>query len=853
MLVQGNFYPARTYSDSMGSWALDSNTTAQKIVQFFDGDLRIGSEFLLTTNSTRALEFNPPITFHGGTIGVSAYQTTSGSDFGVTIDGTEYLFDVPTGSTASLHTFNIPAGNIEAMGMSASNIGWCAVQLNGITLTNDIDQGDPVKVTATDVSAKTITVDGGEWDVSNQSRVWSATGWTNPSSSENYAGSNAFDGNLETRAGGDTTDYTVYTFDPPLAFTDKVRIYGDLDTRGSTNPDIKANNTSVTGVANNVGLKDANQKWYEVLTDGGTLTSVSVKSVSGTYWGFINAIEVDGRLLVDAVNDSQVWSEGQQTNPDTNRSLTNLFNNDRSTIVAAPASPENATNLISLENTIDVNTTVFLYTTTANYNSGPYVLLLNGIEQGRFTPSGKIPSGYNEVLGMTGKSFNQISLSRSGSTGSGLAEIRVDGKLLIDPGTRDLGDTKVSTVTPKQGSGTVSDITGSVVTVSPYTDNCFKEGQYLTVNKTVNVTPNTDPIASYTSGTKTLVFDGPTNLGQFANGDEVYMTDADGNPATLNAETDTIESVVPIDTSTYLYKAHTEQVALNTLTWDNANQGPEEATAGSQPTTEFAVSFWTFIKFTGPTKLNYGVPNSGSLKTVSYFYSDDGVTWTFDSYYNQSGGNPSGPFADSINSAVYWAIAYQSGADNPVNLNAAPSASLTPDSWYQYTIPAPNISLNFPGDVSTNPDLRYFSAGDVVQSSNWIQGQQWSATNDGNAKSGEGWDRSFNGKTSGGATVANIGGTTVLTLPVDVTFTKLEVFGNNRDQAGSTRLYYTDTDYVSTWGLIPSGGSANLGWGDVTSAFDGVTKVLKKIAVINNGDNDPSRTCAIRVRRKASS
>ena len=121
----------------------------------------------------------------------------------------------------------------------------------------------------------------------------------------------------------------------------------------------------------------------------------------------------------------------------------------------------------------------------------------------------------------------------------------MDGKFVIDQGIRDFGDSKVSTLTAKQGSGTVSDITGAQVTVTPVLDNCFKEGQYLTVNKTVNVSPVTDPIATYTKGTKTLTFDDAKDLVQFANGDAVYMSDASGtlaNPTFTTSEVANVSS-----------------------------------------------------------------------------------------------------------------------------------------------------------------------------------------------------------------------------------------------------------------------------------------------------------------------
>ena len=90
--------------------------------------------------------------------------------------------------------------------------------------------------------------------------------------------------------------YSVYTFANPISYSSSVRIYGDLDTR-STDPDIKANNTSVTGVTDNVGLDSSNKKWYTVLSGSGTLSTVSLNQHGG-YVAAIYAIEVDGTVLV---------------------------------------------------------------------------------------------------------------------------------------------------------------------------------------------------------------------------------------------------------------------------------------------------------------------------------------------------------------------------------------------------------------------------------------------------------------------------------------------------------------------------------------------------------------------------
>ena len=296
-VVQGTYLPARTYSDSWVDGRY-SNTSAQGIVEFFDGNLRLGQTYKLTTNSTRALEFDPPIVFSGGTVGVSAYQTTTGSNFGITIDGTEYLFAVPTSSNASLHTFSIPAGNIEAMGMSATNIGWNAVQLNGNTLTNNIEQGGAVKVTSTDVSSKTIIVDGGSWDTSNQSQVWS-TNVTDAQGGSGYEYDHVFDGDSTTYYTRNGTGTSVQTFTGFESITSLSILGTRYSAGGNGGGDIivnqgladEVNITSQIPVGNNPATGAAVET---SITGVSSLKTLSINSVSGGNGSFLAGIKVDG-------------------------------------------------------------------------------------------------------------------------------------------------------------------------------------------------------------------------------------------------------------------------------------------------------------------------------------------------------------------------------------------------------------------------------------------------------------------------------------------------------------------------------------------------------------------------------
>ena len=125
--------------------------------------------------------------------------------------------------------------------------------------------------------------------------------------------------------------------------------------------------------------------------------------------------------------------------------------------------------------------------------------------------------------------------------------------ITVDGGSWTANTDKVSTTSAKQGSGTVATINGTQITISPFTDNCFKEGQWLTVNKAINVNPKTDKINSYNA--KVIAVDGDTDLNQFAAGDSVFMTDNSGSGASTKTgytlTTSTISNVTP-DTNAYV-------------------------------------------------------------------------------------------------------------------------------------------------------------------------------------------------------------------------------------------------------------------------------------------------------------
>ena len=392
---------------------------------------------------------------------------------------------------------------------------------------------EEIKVTATDVSAKTITVDGGTWDTSNQSQVWSSGISSNGVIRSDKPAANAFDGSVTTECQVTTnTENLVFTPSSPITYTNKVEVYINWPAGTAT--------TTATGAVSPNTWTDIPNNYITLASGGGTFTSVTLTGNSGgsTSRPTINAIRVDGRILVDPVNDSQVWSSiCTYVNGNLNRPLSLFFDGQLNLPLYADGQRR----------------ATITFPSVVPAAVGEIYGQLNGATD----PQWRLE--VNDVPVIQGNDNGWTSINTALAAQGGLKTIsfgddafgiypavygvRLDGKLLVDPGVRDLGDSKVSTVSPKQGEGTISDITGSVVTIEPFTDNCFKEGQYLTVDKAITVDPKTDPIAGYTTATKTLTFDGPKDLLQFAPGDTVSMCNADGTPATFEAETSEIVSV----------------------------------------------------------------------------------------------------------------------------------------------------------------------------------------------------------------------------------------------------------------------------------------------------------------------
>ena len=404
--------------------------------------------------------------------------------------------------------------------------------------------------------------------------------------------------------------------------------------------------------------------------------------------------------------------------------------------------------------------------------------------------------------------------------------IEVDGKLLVDTGARDLGDTTVSTGSPKQGEGTISDITGNVVTIEPYTDNCFKEGDYLTVNKTLRITPKTKAITGYDQDTKAISLTDPTNLLNFENGDSVYMCDANGDAASFVSVSDSIESIStedPVDIVA-TYSTGGGFVDASALFTDAGNiasgtNNPLNMTAtftNMQPTNV------VYVRATiGNLANSTGKPMNAVINGTSYSVTSDVSTGT--SYW----------IFDIPDETVITTMQLSMPAVSGNNQIMFGVYLGDPDTTEKLVIGA--VSTNRTLTLSGDKDLAYFRKGDVVQfggtNSSYNQTRVWS-TSGSITPGATPIANLFDGSTS----TYCLGNFSTMTYTPDTpipysTSVELYVYNGN---ATADQNFFLNGDQVAT--------GAGLTWSSVTTG----SGVINSVGVQNTSDG-VCRFCGIRV------
>ena len=305
---------------------------------------------------------------------------------------------------------------------------------NGIRIDGKIlVDPTPVQVVSTDdIANNKLTVDGGTWDVSNQSQVWSSGTFVTGGVGDI---SKFFDGDITSNTF--STDAFQYDFPEPVPFTDKVRlsasaqlyIITDTGTYECTNlPNSWASNPSLIDVTS--------------LLSGSEIRSITGASSSVALAG----IEVDGKLLVDAVNDSQVWSDLTTGTVNPLYPINNAFDGDLSTMaVPGPGDTTGKWSYTTNLNSSPIDCTSFevYFTLPVNTNARAYVSL-NGTEQ-QITDGNP---GWKTVTVPNGLTLTSFALTREATANTlndcSFGGVRINEKMLLDSGVRNLGDTEVT-------------------------------------------------------------------------------------------------------------------------------------------------------------------------------------------------------------------------------------------------------------------------------------------------------------------------------------------------------------------------------------------------------------------------
>ena len=152
----------------------------------------------------------------------------------------------------------------------------------------------PSTILDTDVAAKKITVDGGKWDGSNQSQVWSNSLSVSAGELTNkYA---PFDGNTSTQTSGtDGNSNIVFTPSGLNSGPYTVEVYCDWQ-----------HTVTVDGVTCSNGGATSGVVAYTLPGTTDSITNITVDATSVR--PDLSYILVNGSMLVDPAYDSQVWS-----------------------------------------------------------------------------------------------------------------------------------------------------------------------------------------------------------------------------------------------------------------------------------------------------------------------------------------------------------------------------------------------------------------------------------------------------------------------------------------------------------------------------------------------------------------
>jgi hypothetical protein len=455
-------------------------SAAYNAVNGFDGDsnTRCGGSF----------KFEPPTPIKCEKVKV--WQTVGASSYtGVKLNGVQIPDPVQTGS--GLYNNANEYDVTEFVSWECVNNGdepgwWNKIELliNGewVALI-DRSVGGPgnyAQVISVGTSASpptnTMIVDGGTWDTSNQSQLWSDYKVTERA---DRPWTDAFDGvtnstynTNEAASNSNTTEVVwIYTGSEQLAFS-KIEVWACKDSGSGANSVLKINDVDVSSQ-----LTANTYDWYELTGVTGPLTSIKMSGYATPTQGVmrLGAVKLDGRILIDKLYDDEVWSS--TTFSTAGAAGNGAYSSDRAFSGEVGGEqvwypPIGATAVFETGTKFDSSSTIeFKYTRsgTADFSlNGAALNLPVGIDQ---TYTASLSSGFQKL---------EWTYS-SGANYCALAWIKLDGILLQDKGIRNFGATKV-TFTPPSGTATFNTAVDEVLTVTGSNDRWISNDNRLGID-----------------------------------------------------------------------------------------------------------------------------------------------------------------------------------------------------------------------------------------------------------------------------------------------------------------------------------------------------------------------------------
>ena len=746
----------------------------------------------------------------------------------------------PTREEDGIGYWDIPVGAgtlLEVHVQGNSNVGRTylgGIEVDGIKLVDAGIEGDPGSgYELTLSSEKDIELfQAGDAVQSpssgyNRDRNWSESVTTSSTFNSSYLPINGFD--LDTtnqcsnvaKTNGQSS--VTISFDPPITVNEKIEIVGGVGSGDAARTTIDGVSTNaVTLTTNNVG----SENYQTLYTGSGQLSEIfvydTVVATNQNQCGF-SSIKIDGKRLIDRDieipgtakvvstnvsaktitvdggdwggsdgsgvqrwNQTQTWS-GSFNSPSgyAGGSATSLFDGDLSTSVAIGQGGTTG----SWDATLTTNlpcTSLQVYCSNKQVNSTGSASANGG------TATSITGVGWFDVEPPASGTLTSLVLNRTATTGSnnGLwyAAVRVNNELLVDLGTAGAPffETKVSTLSPKRGEGTIKTINGTAVTIEPFVDNCFKEDQFLVFKtpKVIEVTPLTDPISDFDSTTNTLTLTGGKDLNQLANGDSVYMTDDSTNPSTQTSYKLTTSAITKVEDTSFTLTA-TAQAAGGGVWGGNPGMA---IGAGSYNAKTVRIDLSQSVSG------YFGHNSSGGL-------GNNTITITYYDASNQTIGSPF-VFTNTTSIVRYDDPVERQNVKYFVGTSTATGNGSDGNGWTGHWYDDKQIlatGQTYAETVLTfgtpNSDLAYFRNGDVVQSETIsIPAKTWSASTTNGGRADYPPANAFDGNT-GTFCASPSGGSIVFTVPGDVTLSgKLEVYGNNGSGGAGTNQLTVASD-----------------------------------------------------------